>query len=191
MPPEVAGPGDQDPLETDAGAPPALEQFANGLARKIREEHVEDEEHAPDELRHFVGAPGLVGVADVIGLHVQGRTHAEDDRKDAADQDREEVVDPRSPTPQPIDALKLKPHRRQDGDERKHVQVLIEWRIAFRDRDQSAFEPDGVREHERPAGQQRVGGNVERDEQTVVASYHAVPSGAASVWSMARRMASR
>ena len=56
MPAEVAGAGNEDALQADAGAPAALEQLAHRFARGVGEDDVEDEEQRPDELRHLVGA---------------------------------------------------------------------------------------------------------------------------------------
>ena len=47
-PAEVAGAGDEDPLQADAGAPAALEHLAHDLARRERQRDVEDQEERPD-----------------------------------------------------------------------------------------------------------------------------------------------
>ena len=48
MPAEIAGAGNQDALEADAGAPAALEQLAHGFARGVGEHDVQDQEQHPD-----------------------------------------------------------------------------------------------------------------------------------------------
>ena len=55
-PAELARSGDENPFEADAGAPAALEDLAHQLARREGQRDVEDEEDAPDDLRHFEGA---------------------------------------------------------------------------------------------------------------------------------------
>jgi hypothetical protein len=60
----------------------------------------------------------------------------------------------------------------QDADERQDVDVLVEGRIALGDRNEAALEPQHVGEDERRAAEQRIGADVERDEQPVVASHH-------------------
>ena len=55
------------------------------------------------------------------------------DRDDGADEDEEEVVDPRPAAPQAVDALEVVGERHEDGDERHHRDVLLERRIAARD----------------------------------------------------------
>ena len=45
---EIAGAGNEDPFQPDAGAPAALEQLAHRLARGVGEHDVEDEEQRPD-----------------------------------------------------------------------------------------------------------------------------------------------
>ena len=104
---ELAGAGDQDPLEADAGAPAALEHLAHELARGVRQRDVEDEEDRPDQLRDLVRAAVLRRVGREVGLDVQRRDDAEDDREDAADEDGEEVVDARAAAPQPVEALQV------------------------------------------------------------------------------------
>ena len=48
QPAELAGAGDQDPLEADAGAPAALEHLAHQLARRVGQRDVQHEEDRPD-----------------------------------------------------------------------------------------------------------------------------------------------
>ena len=61
---EVAGAGDQDALEADAGAPAALEQpRARTRATRTSSDDVADEEERPDELRDLEGADVLERVA--------------------------------------------------------------------------------------------------------------------------------
>ena len=90
--PQVAGAGDQDPLQADARTPAPLQQLADRLARGVGEHHVEGQEECPHQLRHFEGAAGPGGVGRVVGLEVQGGHHAQHDGQDAADEHGEEVV---------------------------------------------------------------------------------------------------
>ena len=145
------------------------------------------EEQRPHELRHLVGAGAARRVGGEVGLHVERGDHAEDDREDAADEHREEVVHARAAAPQAVDALDLERERREHGHERQHVQVLLDRRIALRHRDEAALEADAIGEHERPHREQGVGDDVERDEQAVVALYHRRPAGLASVSSITAR----
>src|SRR5688572_19089978 len=190
-PAQIAGAGDEDALEADAGAPAPFEQLTHALPGRVGEQHVQDEEKAPDQLRHLVRAACLCLFRGVVRLHVQGRHHAQHHRQDAADQHGEEIVDARAPPAQPIDALELEGHRRHHRDERHDVEVLLERGIPARHRDQSALEPDDIGQHERPAREQRVRDHVKSDEQAVVPSYHRVPAGAAIVSSITARICSR
>src|SRR5437667_429074 len=52
--PQVAGAGNQDALEADARFPAPLQHLAHELARPERERHVEDQEEAPHQARHFI-----------------------------------------------------------------------------------------------------------------------------------------
>ena len=78
-----------------------------------------DQEHRPDDLRHLEGAHLLQRVAHVVGLEVQRGPHAEDDRDDAADEDREEVVHARAAAPQPVESLQVVGEDHEAGDERE------------------------------------------------------------------------
>ncbi len=60
---------------------------------------------------------------------------AEDDGENAADEHREEVVDPRAAAPQAVEALDLERNRHQHADERQHVDVLAERRLPLGDGD--------------------------------------------------------
>src|SRR3989337_1632702 len=51
---EIPRARDEHPFQPDAGAPAALERFADQLARGIRERDVEGQEDQPDPLRDFV-----------------------------------------------------------------------------------------------------------------------------------------
>ena len=174
---ELARAGDQNPLEADARAPAALEHLAHELARRERQRDVEDEEDAPDDLRHFEGAAILRGAGREVGLHVQRGDDAEDDGENAADEDGEEVVDARAAAPQAVEALQVEAERHQHGDERQHVDVLPQRRNALGDRNQAGVEPERVGDDERRDAEQRVGEDVEGDEQPVVAVYHAADPG--------------
>src|SRR5690606_9823977 len=115
----------------------------------------------------------------------------EDDGEDAADEDVEEVVDARPAAPQPVQTLDVERQRHQHADERQDVDVLAERRIALRHRDQAGLEAQDVRQDEGGDAERRIGDDVERDEQAVVAPYHRAPSGAASVSSITSRMRAR
>ena len=178
---EIAGAGDQDAAQPDARQPAPFERFANELARQIPERDVADEEDAPDDARHFVGADVALRLRRVVGLEIQRRDNAEHDGEDAADEHVEEVVDARAAAPQAIQALEVEAQRHDQRHERQHVEVLLERRNAARDRDQPRLEPQQVGQHERHHAQHRVGDDVEGDEQAVVALYHRCPAGALSV----------
>ena len=53
------------------------------------------------------------GAAGEVGLHVQRRDDAEDDREDAADEDGEEVVDARAAAAQAVEALQVEAERHE------------------------------------------------------------------------------
>ena len=99
---------------------------------------VEDEEDRPDDLRHLERAAILRRVAREVGLDVQRRDDAEDDREDAADEHGEEVVDARAAAAQPVEPLQVEAERDEHGDERQDVEVLPERRNALGDRDEAA-----------------------------------------------------
>ena len=159
-PAELAGAGNQDPFEADAGPPPALERLAHQLTGRVGQEDVQREEQPPDDLRHLVGASILQLVGDVVRLDVQGSDDAEHDGEDAADKDGKKIVDARTPPPQAIQALHVECERYQHADERQNVDVLAEGRIPLRNRDQTAFEPDDVGQNERRNAQHCVGTDV-------------------------------
>src|SRR5581483_5045777 len=104
---ELAGAGDQNLLEADAGAPPALEHLAHQLARRERQRDVDGEKDRPDRLRYLERAAVLRGPRREVRLHVQRRDDAEDDGEDAADENGEEVVDARAAAAQPVEPLQL------------------------------------------------------------------------------------
>ena len=58
---QLAGSGDQNPLQPDAGAPAALEHIAHELARSVGGRGVQDEEDAPHHLRDLEDAAGPEG----------------------------------------------------------------------------------------------------------------------------------
>ena len=118
---EIAGAGDQDAAQADAGDPAPLERLADELARQVAERDVADEEDAPDAARDLVGADVAQRVGDVVGLEVQRRDDAEDDGEDAADEHVEEVVDARAAAPQAIEALQVEGERHDHRDERQDV----------------------------------------------------------------------
>ena len=126
QPAELAGAGDENSLQADARAPSTLEQLAHHLARGEREDHVEDEEQRPHELRDLVRAAVLHLVGHVVRLEVQRRDDPEDHREDAADEDGEEVVDARAAATQPVEPLHVEGERHEHADERQHVDVLLD-----------------------------------------------------------------
>ena len=114
QPAELAGAGDQDPLQADAGAPAALEHLAHQLARREGQDDVQHQEDAPRPAATLRSAPRpCARVGREVGLHVQRRDDAEDDREDAADEDREEVVDARPAAAQAIEALQVEAERHE------------------------------------------------------------------------------
>ena len=127
MPAEIAGAGDRGSrFSPMPGAPPPLERLAHELARGERERDVERRGTAPRRAaRPRRRRASLQLVRDVVGLDVQRRDDAEHDGEDAADEDREEVVDARPAAAQPIEALHVKRERHEHGDERQHVEVLL------------------------------------------------------------------
>src|SRR5262245_39273614 len=92
-PAQLARPGNQNALEADARAPATLERLAHELARRIGQDDVQNEEDAPDGLRHFIFAAGLGRGTRPIDLYVQREHDAEDDRENRSDEHREEIVD--------------------------------------------------------------------------------------------------
>src|SRR5688572_21064471 len=185
---EITGSGDENPLQTNPGAPAALEQLANRLPRQVCEHHVQSQEEPPHDLGYLVRAAHAGLLRRKVGLDVQGGDDAEHDGQDAADEDREEVVDARSPAAETVDTLELEGERRKHRDERQEVEVLFDRWIAARHRNQPAFEADRVGEDERPHREAHVADDVEDDEQAVVASYHRVPAGAMTVSWMTSRI---
>jgi len=53
---QIPGAGDEDPLQPDPGAPASLEQLTHRLSGRVGEHQVEDEEEAPHDLGHLIGA---------------------------------------------------------------------------------------------------------------------------------------
>ena len=149
QPPQLAGTRDHDPFEADAGTPAPLERLAHDFARREREDDVDEQESSPDQLRDLVRPAILELVGDVVRLEIQRRDHAEHDRQDAADEDSEEIVHARAPTPQAIQPLHVERERYQDPDEGQDVDVLLEGRVAFGDGNESGFESKGVGDEER------------------------------------------
>ena len=78
-------------------------------------------------------------VRRVVGLHVQRRDDAEDDREDAADEHGEEIVDARAAAAQPVEALELEARAATStAMNGRTFEVLLERRHALGDRDQAA-----------------------------------------------------
>ena len=136
----------------------------------------------PQTMRDTSNAPtSRCASRGVIRLVEQRRDDAEHDGEDAADEDVEEVVDARAAAAQPVEALEVEPQRHDQRDERQHVDVLLDRRMAARDRDQPGLETQQVGEEERHHAEHGVGDDVKRDEQAVVTPYHRGPAGALSV----------
>ena len=137
----------------------------------------------------------LGGVGRKVRLHVQRGDDAEDDREDAADEDGEEVVDARAAAAQAVEALQVESDRHEHRDERQDVQVLRERRQALRDRNQARVKADGVGDDEGADAEQRVGDDVERDQQAVVPDHRAAstapPRSSASISSPKRTRPNR
>ena len=153
---EFSGARNQDALEADARTPPPLERLADQFARGKRQQDVEAEEDAPDQLRHFVRATVLQLVGHVVRLEVQRGHDAEDHRQDAADEDGEEVVHPRAAAPQAIEPLHVEGKWHQHADKGQDVDVLAERGIPLRDRDEAAVKAQHVGQHERRHAEQRI-----------------------------------
>ena len=166
-PPEVAGAGDQHPLEADARAPAALERFADELARGVGEGDVQDEEEQPDKLRDLVEPDVLDRFGGVVGLVVERAAEAEDHGEDGPDEDPEEVVHARAPAPQAVEALDLEGDRHEQPDERRDAQVLPEGGHPLVHRQQAVedFEAEQVGDEKRRHAEQRVADDEEGDEQ--------------------------
>ena len=75
---EVAGAGNQDALQADAGFPAPLEHFADELARAERQRDVDDQEQGPDDARDLIRADGLLLWRRVVRVDVQRGDDAED-----------------------------------------------------------------------------------------------------------------
>ena len=69
---KLAGAGNQDAPQPDAGGPAPLERFAHELARQVAERDVEQQEDAPDRLRHLIRAD-RARVRNDIGADIQRR----------------------------------------------------------------------------------------------------------------------
>jgi hypothetical protein len=162
-PAQLARSGDENLLEPDAGAPAAFQHLAHQLARGVGERHVEDQKHRPGQLRDLERR-----IRRDIGLHIQRRDDTEDDCQDAAHEHREEIVHARAAAPQPVEPLEKKPERHDGGDERQHVDVLLERRYTLGDWNQPAVKPEEVSQHERDQAEQRVRHDVEGHQQPVV-----------------------
>ncbi len=146
---QISRAGNQDPLQADPGLPSPLENFADEFARAERQHDVDHEEQRPDDARDLIRANRLFLRRSVIRVDIQRGHDAENDRDDGADENQEEVVDPGPAAAQAVYALRVVRNRHQDGDERHHRDVLGEWRVAARDGNQTAPEPEQVGEAER------------------------------------------
>src|SRR5688500_3423134 len=81
---QLARSRDENPLETDACAPPPFEYLAHQLARRERQDDVEHQEQPPDQLRDLEGSRLTLELGGEVRLHVQGPDNSEHDREDAA-----------------------------------------------------------------------------------------------------------
>ncbi len=68
---EVAGAGNQNALQPEAGFPAPFEQLADELARAERQRDVDDQEQRPDDARDLVRADGLLFRRRVVRVDVQ------------------------------------------------------------------------------------------------------------------------
>src|SRR5262245_23921087 len=102
--PQFTRTGDENTLEAQPGAPPSLEHLSHEQGRPEGNGNVQNQKQAPNSLGNLEGA-GIV--RRDVRLHVQRRDDTEDNREDAADEDREEIVYPRAATPQPVQALQV------------------------------------------------------------------------------------
>ena len=139
---------------------------------------VDDEEQQPDRPRDFVDALSCsLGRQErrMVDLIVERADEAEDDREDAADEDREEIVDARAAAAQPIEALNVEGERHEHAEERQQVEVLPERWLPLGDRDEirdARLESQEIGDGERRHAEQRVGEDVEGNEQAVVPPHH-------------------
>ena len=178
QPAEVAGARDQNLLEADAGAPATLERLPHELARRVGQDHVDDEEQQPDRPRNLVDTLCLrLGRKErrMVDLIVESADQAEDNGEDAADKDGEEIVDARAPAAEPVKALHLEGERHENPEQRQEIEVLSERWLPFCDRDEvgdPGLEPKEIGDDERRHTEQRVGDDVEGDEQPVVPPHH-------------------
>src|SRR5437867_1702217 len=74
---EVADTDNEHALQADARAPAATQDVADELARRVREDDVEDEEQGPHRTRNFQVALGFERRAQLIRVDVQRAEHAE------------------------------------------------------------------------------------------------------------------
>ena len=94
----------------------------------------------------------------VVDLHVEGRHQAEHDRRQRADERREEVVDAGPAAPEPIPAEQLVAEDDEQAHGRRQHQVLVERRMPLGRRNDAELETDEVGEEKR----RRAGQGVER-----------------------------
>ena len=111
----------------------------------------------------------------MVDLIVEGADQAEDNGEDAADKDGEEIVDARAPAAEPVKALHLEGERHENPEQRQDIEVLPERWLPLGDRDEISdprLEPEEIGDDERRHTEQRVGDDVEGDEQAVVSPHH-------------------
>ncbi len=97
------------------------------------------EEQQPDRPGNLVDALGLRlgrAVGRVVDLVVQRADEAEHDCEDAAHEHGKEVVDARAAPPQAVQSLDVERERHEHAEQRQHVEVLAERRLAFGDGDE-------------------------------------------------------
>src|SRR5258708_7021171 len=82
--PALAGAGEENPFEADAGAPAPLEHFTHELARRVGERDVQHEEDRPDRLRDLELSAGLGRRTREVHRDVEGDHDAEEHGEDAA-----------------------------------------------------------------------------------------------------------
>ena len=171
---QVAGTGNEHALEADACLPSPLERFPHELARGVRKHDVEQQVQRPNDLGHLVHAGVLQAVGHVVGVVVQRAADAEHHREDAADEHREEVVDPGTASPQVIQTLDVEGDRQDHHHERQQLAVILErgGALGYRDHVGQPVEPEHVSQRKRHGTDERVAGDEEEHEEPVIPAHH-------------------
>ena len=187
QPAELAGAGDQDALQADARAPAPLEQLAHELARREREQHVDDEEERPDRAARprTRRGPSLVGDASTPGRTAWRRCRrrrrgcCRRRRRRSRRRASGRAAAGRAPARGSANGTSTPMNGRT-------FDVLPERRVALGDGDQAGLEAEQVGEQERGHAEQRVGDDVEARRAGGCGALPPCP-GRLGVSSMARR----